>query len=58
MLQAGVPIMTGTDGPGTNPADLHTEFRELAACLGRVDRMDAIAPGVDADVLLLATATV
>lgn len=28
---AGVPIMAGTDGPGPNPADLHTEFRELAA---------------------------
>ncbi|MEU3642434.1 amidohydrolase family protein [Lentzea sp. NPDC034063] len=28
---AGVPILTGTDGPGANPADLHTEFRELAA---------------------------
>ncbi|MFD9698224.1 amidohydrolase family protein [Lentzea sp. NPDC059081] len=68
---AGVPVMTGTDGPGKNPADLHTEFRELAAAglrpldvlrtvttepaayLGRSDRMGAIAPGMDADFLLL-----
>lgn len=68
---AGVPIMAGTDGPGPNPADLHTEFRELAAAglrpldvlrtattepaayLGRSDRMGAIAPGMDADFLLL-----
>jgi hypothetical protein len=28
---AGVPIMAGTDGPGTSPADLHTEFQEMAA---------------------------
>jgi hypothetical protein len=68
---AGVPMMTGTDGPGTSPADLHTEFRELAAAglrpldilrtvtstpaayLGRADRMGAVAPGMDADFLLL-----
>ncbi|MDX8147426.1 hypothetical protein SK854_35320 [Lentzea sp. BCCO 10_0061] len=29
-----------------------------AAYLGRVGRMGAVAPGMDADVLLLATATV
>jgi imidazolonepropionase-like amidohydrolase len=28
---AGVPIMAGTDGPGTNPSGLQEEFRELAA---------------------------
>lgn len=32
MHDAGVPIMTGTDGPGGNPGqDLASEFRELAA---------------------------
>jgi Amidohydrolase family len=32
MHDAGVPIMTGTDGPGGNPGqDLSSEFRELAA---------------------------
>ncbi len=30
--EEGVPIMTGTDGPGGNPGqDLHSEFRELSA---------------------------
>jgi imidazolonepropionase-like amidohydrolase len=32
MHTAGVPIMTGTDGPGGNPGqDMPSEFRELAA---------------------------
>lgn len=32
MHAAGVPIMTGTDGPGGNPGqDMPSEFRELAA---------------------------
>jgi hypothetical protein len=36
---AGVPIMTGTDGPGGNPGqDMQSEFRELAdAGLGPLD---------------------
>jgi len=32
MHAAGVPIMTGTDGPGGNPGqDMPSEFQELAA---------------------------
>jgi imidazolonepropionase-like amidohydrolase len=32
MLDAGVPIMAGTDGPGGNPGhDMQSEFREMAA---------------------------
>ncbi len=69
---AGVPIMTGTDGPGGNPGqDLQAEFREMAAAglepldilrsttivpaafLRESDRMGTVAPGKNADILLL-----
>ena len=70
--RAGVPLMTGTDGPGANPGqDLTAEFHELAAAglrpldilraatsapasyLGQEDHRGAVAPGRDADFLLL-----